>query len=1055
MHFLDKRVRVICEELKRLKVRQSFVIDSWKYREGFFVRPEDAEVFDGPQAGEEQADTGADEGAHIAGSSWEDFDCNTMHWYGKDRHYWFRTTCQVPQELDGKRMWLYVCTQIEGWDAKNPQFLLFVNGKAVQGIDMNHREVFLNPCAEAGEELTLDLQAYTGIDHQEFSLVVRLMEIDEKIEKLYYDLWVPLSAFGRMEEDDRNRKQIEEILNNTVNFLDLRTPYSDEFYRTVDEASAYIERALYSEMAGFSDVIATCIGHTHIDVAWWWTVAQTREKVARSFATVLKLMEEYPNYKFMSSQPQLYAFLKERYPELYEKLKERVRERRWEPEGGMWVEADCNLTSGESLVRQFMHGKRFFREEFGVDNRILWLPDVFGYSGALPQIMKKCGIDYFMTTKLAWNQFNKVPYDTMRWRGIDGSEVLTHLITTLDVEQPVANFFTTYNGMLHPGAVMGGWMRYQNKDINNDILISYGYGDGGGGPTREMLETSVRMEKGVKGIPKVRQEFARTYFDELKDRVEGNKRLPVWEGEFYFEYHRGTLTSMGRNKRANRKSELGLMDLELLSVLAEDTVDYPASKLDSMWKVVLINQFHDILPGSSIREVYEVTREEYGQLARELADMGERRRKAIAGAGSAVMVFNTTGKERDDVVNLGEFEGEALVDNAGEVYPVQRTADGAVAYVKSIPSKGYKSFDVMDAAPVSSDGDAEGVPFYLAGDYRLETPFYRVKLDEQGMFTSIYDRENEREVIQEGHRANLFRMYEDKPIYYDNWDIDIFYTEKFWDVDQVERMEWTELGPVRAVLSVTRKASNSVIDQEIIFYAQSRRIEFATRVNWKEHQTLLKVHFPVAVHTDEAAFDVQFGNLTRKTHQNTSWDVARFESCGQKWMDLSEGHYGVSLLNDCKYGHSVKDSNMALTLIKSGIEPNPVTDQEEHVFTYAIYPHAEGWRAAGTVAEAYKLNQPLLVQTGAEAGKNYSLASVNRPNVVIETIKQAESGRGTVIRMYESENSLTRARLTVNKPFEKAWICNLLEEEESEAHAEGNVIDVTLKPYEVVTVKIC
>ncbi len=1032
MHFLDKRVRVICEELKRLKVKQSFAIDGWKYREGFFIRPEDAAV-----------------------GAWEDFDCNTMHWYGKDRHYWFKTVYQVPQELEGKRMWLYVCTQIEGWDAKNPQFLLFVNGEAVQGIDMNHREVFLCPCAKAGEELALDLQAYTGIDHQEFSLVVRLMEIDEKIEKLYYDLWVPLSAFGRMEEDDRNRKQIEEILNNTVNFLDLRMPYSEEFYRTVDEASAYIEKALYSEMAGFSDVIATCIGHTHIDVAWWWTVAQTREKVARSFATVLKLMEEYPNYKFMSSQPQLYVFLKERYPELYEKVKERIREKRWEPEGGMWVEADCNLTSGESLVRQFMHGKRFFREEFGVDNRILWLPDVFGYSGALPQIMKKCGIDYFMTTKLAWNQFNKVPYDTMRWRGIDGTEVLTHLITTLDVEQPVANFFTTYNGMLHPGAVMGGWMRYQNKDINNDILISYGYGDGGGGPTREMLETSVRMEKGVKGIPKVRQEFARTYFDELKDRVEGNKRLPVWEGEFYFEYHRGTLTSMGRNKRANRKSELGLMDLELLSVLAQDTVDYPASELDSMWKVVLLNQFHDILPGSAIREVYEVTREEYGQLAEKLADMGERRRRAIAGEGDAVMIFNTTGKERDDVVSLGAFAGEALRDDAGEVYPVQRTENGAVAYVKNIPSKGYKSFAVLDAVPALVESDANAVPFRLINERKLETPFYTVKLDEQGMFTSVYDKENDREVIQEGHRANLFRMYEDKPIYYDNWDIDIFYTEKFWDVDQVERMEWTELGPVRAVLAITRKASNSVINQEIIFYAQSRRIDFVTHVDWKEHQTLLKVHFPVAVHTDEATFDVQFGNLTRKTHQNTSWDVARFESCGQKWMDLSEGNYGVSLLNDCKYGHSVKDSDMALTLIKSGIEPNPVTDQEEHVFTYAIYPHAQGWRAAGTVAQAYKLNQPLLVQTGAQAGKNYSLASVDRSNVVIETIKQAESGEGIVVRMYESENSLTKAKLTVNRPFEKAWICNLLEEKESEGHVEGNVIDVTLRPYEVVTVKIC
>ncbi len=322
------------------------------------------------------------------------------------------------------------------------------------------------------------------------------------------------------------------------------------------------------------------------------------------------------------------------------------------------------------------------------------------------------------------------------------------------------------------------------------------------------------------------------------------------------------------------------------------------------------------------------------------------------------------------------------------------------------------------------------------------------------MFTSIYDKENDREVIQEGQRANLLRMYEDKPIYFDNWDIDIYYTEKYWDVDTVEHMEWTEIGAVRAVLEITRKASQSTIQQNIIFYADSRRIEFVTYVDWKEHQTLLKVHFPVAVHTDEAAFDVQFGNLTRKTHQNTSWDVARFESCGQKWMDLSEGHYGVSLLNDCKYGHSVKDSNMALTLIKSGTEPNPTTDQEEHEFTYAIYPHAEGWRAAGTVAEAYKLNQPLFVQTKTAAKEAFSYASVAHANVVVETIKNAEDGKGTVIRMYESENAYTKTKLTVNAAFEKAYICNLLEETESEAAVSGKEIEVVLKPYEVVTVKV-
>lgn len=1028
MDFLDKRVNGICEELKKLKIRQRFPIAAWEYKEGDFIHPEDA-----------AADA----------AEWQTFDSQTMHWYGKDRHYWFKTTFTVPKELDGKPMWMHVRTQIDEWDdAKNPQFLLFVNKAVTQGMDMNHRDVLLTEAAAAGETLTLELQSYTGILHTEFNLIAEMQEIDPLIEKLYYDLWVPLAAFSRMDEDDKTRRDIENILNNTVNLLDLRTPYSEAFYASLREASDYIDEALYSEMAGYSDVIATCIGHTHIDVAWWWTVAQTREKVGRSFATVLKLMEEYPNYKFMSSQPQLYYFLKERYPELYAQVKERIREKRWEPEGGMWVEADCNLTSGESLVRQFIHGKRFFLEEFGLDNRVLWLPDVFGYSGALPQIMKKCGIDYFMTTKLAWNQFNKVPYDTMLWRGIDGTEVLTHLITTLGVNQPIKDFFTTYNGMLHPDAIMGGWMRYQNKDINNDILVSYGYGDGGGGPTREMLETSKRMEKGIKGIPKVRQEFSRTYFEELWERVKDNRRLPVWEGEFYFEYHRGTYTSMARNKRSNRKSELGLMDLELLSVLAEERLAYPAEELDAMWKTVLLNQFHDILPGSSIREVYEVTKKEYEQITAQREALAKERMEALADGGSGITIFNTTGMERSDVVMLGDVAGEALADENGAVYPVQQTADGAIACVEHLPSKGYRSYTVRkEAAPVET-------PFVLTDDHHLETPYYRITLDENGLFTGIFDKENDREVLKQGERANLMRMYEDKPIYYDNWDIDIYYTEKFWDVDALDHMEWTELGPVRATLELTRTISNSLIRQKIHFYAKNRRIEFETYVDWKEHQHLLKVHFPVDVHTDEATFDIQFGNLTRKVHQNTSWDKARFESCGQKWMDLSEGHYGVSLLNDCKYGHSVKDSNMALTLIKSGIEPNPMTDYEEHFFTYALYPHAEGWRAAGTVREAYMLNQPLLaVEKGTKAGE-YSFASVDKDNVILETVKAAEDGNGIILRLYESENAKTKVCLTVNRDFERAYICNLLEETETEAAVSENRIQIPVKPYEIMTVRI-
>ncbi len=1029
MYFLDKRIQVICNELKKLSVAQNVPVESFQYKKGNYIFPADADK---------------------AAEPWKNFDSRTMHWYGPDEHYWFRTQFTVPESFAGKSLWLHVKTQIDEWDdGKNPQFLLFVDGEESQGIDMNHRKVLITREAVKGQTYKLDLQSYTGTLHTEFNLIAEMQEVDPEIEHLYYDISVPLSAFTRMEKEDKARRVIEEILNNTINLLDLRTPYSEDFYKSVREAQAYISKALYEDMAGFDEIIATCIGHTHIDVAWWWTVEQTREKVGRSFATVLKLMEEYPNYKFMSSQPQLYYFLKERYPKLYTKVKERVKEGRWEPEGGMWVEADCNLTSGESLVRQFLHGKRFFKEEFGVDNRVLWLPDVFGYSGALPQIMKKSGVDYFMTTKLAWNQFNKIPYDTFQWKGIDGTEVLTHLITTLGVGQSIKDFFTTYNGMLHADSIMGGWERYQNKEINNDILVSYGYGDGGGGPTREMLETSIRMEKGVIGIPKVRQEFSGKYFEELEERVKDHKRLPTWEGELYFEYHRGTYTSMARNKRSNRKSELMLMDLELLCVLAMAKLAYPQEELDAMWKTVLLNQFHDILPGSSIKEVYEVTKKEYAELAEKAQKLMGERIAALTKNSDAVTVYNTLGFNRDDVITLPEIEAEALKDAEGNVYPVQKTAGASVAYIKGLPSKGFKTLEIVKGQKQESS------VFALNGN-TLETPFYKVEVDKNGLLTSVYDKENDREVVQAGKAANLLRMYEDKPIYYDNWDIDVYYTEKFWDILDVTRMEWTELGAVRATLEIERSFSNSTLKQKIYFFADSRRIEFETYVDWKEHQHLLKVHFPVDIHSDEATFDVQFGNVTRKVHKNTSWDQARFESCGQKWMDLSEGHYGVSLLNDCKYGHSVEQSNIALTLIKSGIEPNPTTDQEEHFFTYALYPHKESWRNSDTVREAAKLNQRTYAVCGGEVGSEFSFASVDKKNVILETVKQAEDGSGIILRLYEAENAATKAKITIanNYAIEEVSECNLIEEHIEELTSTNNTFEIFIKPYEIKTYKL-
>ena len=1027
MKFAKERANVICSQLRNFSTIQKKKITDWKVKEGKFV--------DVKMAGESEL-------------PWKEFDAEKDRWFGPDKHYWFRTETVVPEEFDGKPLWIRIHTGIDHWDdGQNPQFLLFINGEVIQGCDINHREVFVTPCAKAGTSYQIDVQSYTGTLFTEFHFIVDFEEIDPKIQALYYDIQVPLWGLNRMDEDSKIRLDLETELNNTVNLIDLRKVYSKEFYASIDDASAYIKKAIYEDMAGFDDVIATCIGHTHIDVAWLWTVDQVRQKSCRSFATVLKLMDEYPNYKFMSSQPQLYKFVQERHPELYQKIKERVAEGRWEPEGGMWVEADCNLTSGESLIRQFLFGKRFFKEEFGVDNHILWLPDVFGYSAALPQIMKKCGIDYFMTTKLAWNEFNKVPYDTMNWEGIDGSQIFTHLITTLGVGQNVENFFTTYNGMLHPDAIMGGWERYQQKEMNNDILISYGFGDGGGGPTRQMLETSKRMEQGIKGIPKVRQEFSLKYFEELEERVKDNKRLPSWVGELYFEYHRGTYTSMGRNKRSNRKSEFGMMELELFSVLAlANGMKYPKEEMEEMWELILRNQFHDILPGSSIREVYEVTKKEYEEIEAKTNQLIEERMKALLTDEDGITVFNTLGFERNDVVVLGDVKANAVTDGTN-VFPVQQTKDGAVAFVKGMPSKGYMSLTACDQTTKTPFATTEN---------SIETPFYSVKFDEFGQMTSIYDKENLREVLQTGKLGNELRIYEDKPLSFSAWNTDIFYEEKSWQVNEVTSVQWTEVGPVRATLLIERNVMDTIIRQQVHFYAEDRRIDFDTYVDWKFSEHLLKVHFPVDVHTDEATFDIQFGNLKRKIHTNTSWDVARFETCGHKWADLSEGDYGVSLLNDCKYGHSMKNNVMSLTLIKSGTEPNKTADQEEHYFTYSLYPHAGGWEAAKTVQEAMSLNVPVKAVLKKAAVDKFSYMSVNKENVVLETIKAAEDGDGIMIRLYEVENKRSHVTLNVNDKIVSAIETNMLEESEAVQNLQVSEHEVSfeIKPYEVKTFRV-
>lgn len=1003
-------------------------------------------------------------------ADWSAFD-RFETWGGREVHACFATTVTIPKEWDGQCVAVSLQTgATDIWNTDNPQFLVYVNGEMICGHDMNHNEVILSEHATAGETYDYRLYAYSNSAQRDVFLLLDAFTINREAEALYYDMKVPYEIAGLMKKDDTRRTQYFQTLNEAANLLNLTAPGSEEFFASVKAASAFMKEKFYQEDRRPSDVIVHSIGHTHIDVAWKWPLRQTREKVLRSFATVLYQMEQYPEYKFMSSQPQLYQFVKEESPELFEKIKEKVAEGRWEVEGSMWVEPDCNLSSGESLVRQILHGKRFFKEEFGKeDNKVLWLPDVFGYSAAMPQILKKSGIDYFMTTKIGWNEYNRIPNDTMYWKGIDGTEILTYFITTKDYITDPELYTrsiseTTYNGRQNANQIMGTWQRYQNKDINNEVLTCFGFGDGGGGPTIQMHEENRRLAYGLTGCPKTTETFVREFFEGLEKRLEG-KKVPKWCGELYLEYHRGTYTSMARNKRYNRISEFMNQDAESLQVflnMEQPGTGYDREKLEQVWKLTLLNQFHDILPGSSIKDVYDDSMEQYEAVLEMDFDMTSDALMGISAANEQngvepatdreyITVFNTTSFGRDDVV---ESEGHFRVYDGEKELRTQWTEQGTTLFVPSeIPSRGYKMFTAVYA----DEEREQSVVTHVDMEQRtVETPYYRVKFNEAFEFVSLYDKNEERELIKEGQTGNALLAFEDRPKEYDAWNIDPYYVEKCYEVKDVLGAEVVENGPVRTVLHVVKKFHNSVIEQDIVFYEKSRRIDFPTYIDWKESQVLLKVAFPLDLVTDKATYEIQYGNVERPTHANTSWDQAKFEVCAHKWVDVAEAGYGVALLNDCKYGHDVKGSNLRLTLLTSGIFPNPVADQEEHEFTYALYPHRGDFRSAGVVKEAYLLNcstYQISSRIPAEVPSKVYF-NVSRPNVVLETVKPAEDSDDIILRLYEAHGMRTRGVVSMACMLADVYETDLLERNLCKVAEGTNGFDIEMKPYEIKTFRL-
>ena len=988
---------------------------------------------------------------------------NRELWGGHREYYWFSMKAVIPEAFAGKTVCFQVLTGKEGgWDATNPQFLCYVDGTARQGLDVNHREVLLTENAQPGQAYEIVLSAFTGDQNFNLKMDVSLKVLDREVEAYYYDIKVPYDVACLLDSQDQEYIDIIRTVNESINLVDMRREGSAAFYESLQKARDYITREFYEKRCTTEGKPAVfCVGHTHIDCAWLWTLKVTEDKAVRSFSTVLELMRKYPEYKFMSSQPLLYRFVKKNAPEIYEQIKERVKEGRWEVEGGMYVEADCNLASGESLIRQFLYGKRFFKEEFGKDNIVLWLPDVFGYSAALPQIMKKTGIRYFMTTKINWNEFNRMPYDTFMWRGIDGTEILTHFMPTRDYKDGPenanrTNFFTTYNGLLNPSQVKGSWKRYSQKYLNQETLMAFGYGDGGGGSTEWMLENQRRLSKGIPGCPSTHMSSVREFFEKLEKDVSGDKYLPRWSGELYLEYHRGTYTTMARNKKGNRKSEFAYQNLEWLGTMEDYLLKgvYPREALREGWETILKNQFHDILPGSGIKEIYDDSKADYDRIlsaaAEQMDDQEKRLAEAVKAAPGDVVVFNPNSRGGGIVEFSSAEEIEALTDGS-ECRPVQRTADGTYVFEPlDVPSRGYASF-----SPAERSKEEESL---RVEERRMENRYFILEFNEKGQFSRIYDKTAERELLAPGQPGNVLMTYEDRPHNYDAWDINNYYKEKSWEVDAVSGCRVIESGPVRGAVQIEHPYLNSRIVQTIYLYRDTPRIDIRTEIDWNEHLILLKALFPLDIHAEEASFDIQYGNVTRPTHSNTSWDFAKFEVCSHKWLDVSEWGYGVSFLNDCKYGSSVSEGVVGLTLLKSPLYPNPEADKEHHAFWYSVYPHKGGWREGETVKEAYSLNNPMTahVKEGAAGSlpSNWSFMETGAPNIIIEAVKEAEDSRAVIARIYECYNQRTQTNLACGLPVQKAVQCDMLENEEEVLPMENGRIRISFKPYEIKTVKL-
>lgn len=952
--------------------------------------------------------------------------------YGKRwDNAWFHLTGDIPSEWLGKPVWVRLNLGGE---------ILIFNDDGVPVFGLTNHSVYnayylkehyeIIPSADADSKVDFWCEVCAnGLFGEEEKIdtdgKVILMEYgvyDDEMFQLWDDVAVLTSLLESYENPCSRKYQIADALEKAEGI------FGDEPENAA--AAREVLKKQLSFRAADSELTTTAIGHAHIDVGWLWAVRESIRKSARTFASQLDNIERYPEYIFGASQPQLYLFIKENYPELFEKIKAQVKAGRWECQGGMWVEADCNIISGESMIRQFIHGKNFFRDEFGVDVKNLWIPDVFGYSAAMPQIIKKCGCDHFLTQKISWSQFNKFPFHTFMWEGIDGSRILTHF--------PPED---CYNSNLDPKNLIYARNNFSEVSLLPEFMTLAGIGDGGGGPSMRHIENA-RRSANLEGVPKVKFGKADDFFKRLEKYI---PQLPKWVGELYLELHRGTLTTQSRTKRNNRKCEELLAATEFIySCLPADR--YPAEELDKMWKTLLCNQFHDIIPGSSVRQVYTVTEKEH-------ADIIAKCEELISNAGAilsdndddTITLINTLGYDVEQVITLPDsWIGHSVTDCGGSVLETQ-CGNGKALCLVNVPAAGTRVIKRGGKCGCTS-GDTDG-------KLVLENDLIRYEFNSDAVLLSAYDKESERELIRNG--ANRLAVYVDRPANWDAWDIDHTYLKTPAENARGISAEKIEDGSLRQTLAFELAVGkSSKLRQEIRLCRNSKQLDFVTEADWSESHRMLRVSFQTCINAVEATCDIQYGKTMRPTHTNTSWDFARFEVASHRYVDISDADGGAALLNDCKYGYHLENDTLDLALLRSPKYPDYAADMGSHKFTYSFLPHAGSLVESNVMSRAAQLNRELIILPGkVDIAIPFTLSDA--ANVTLGTVKKAEKSDDLIIRLVETDGRNGCIKLQLK---EKSDICecDMLEWNDTDKVIvnDANTVELLFKPFEIKTLRV-